>query len=220
MHLTSSVIAKCISSAVMVFAACSSSDDGVTPQDGADAAATSGSDAAAAASLGGVNPTPTAGDAQNPPTSNAAAVEAWLAQGTYKAWACETVAHAQMKVSPHGKNRICSNTVTASFTGKVGDERPIGSAAVKELYDDTDTLVGYAVYAKVKPTSDGGASWYWYERVPTTSMAPNTNGVVADGLGSEGRALSICVGCHAAAGTNDDHTVLGSSDFVYDQISR
>ena len=223
MRFRTSIVSCSVYFAALAVVGCSS-DDGASPSTGGDAAASSpdaaaSSPDAAAANLGATNPTPTAGDAQHPPTSNAADVEAWLAQGAYKAWACETVAHSQMKVSPHGKNRICSNALTSTFAGKVGDERPVGSAAVKELYDDTDTLVGYAVYAKVKATSDGGASWYWYERVPTTSAAPNTAGIVADGLGSGGRAQSICVGCHAGAGSNDDHTLLGSSDFVYQQVA-
>jgi len=213
MRLSTSLISSCACLALAA-AGCSSSDTNMSAGTPA-----GGGDAEAASSLGAPNPQGTPGDAQNPPTTNGADVEAWLAQGAYKAWACETVAHPQMKVSPHGKNRICSNAKTSTFAGGVADERPMGSAAVKELYDDSDKLVGYAVYAKVKPTSNGGASWYWYERVPTTSAAPNTAGIVADGLGSEGRALGICVGCHAGAGSNEDHIVLGSSDYVYDQIA-
>jgi hypothetical protein len=70
-------------------------------------------------------------------------------------------------------------------------------------------------------TSDGGAGWYWYERAPLSSAPPHDSaGVVADGLGTEGAAKNICVGCHAAAGSNPDHTVLGSSDFVYTQVTQ
>jgi hypothetical protein len=173
---------------------------------------------AAAVSLGGANPAGTAGDDQTPPTTNGTEVEAWLAAGSYRSWNCEASSHPQMKVSPHGTNRICSNAKSAAFAGDSGEERPMGTAAVKELLDDASKLVGYAVYVKTKPASEGGAGWYWYERVPLTSMAPNTLGVVADGLGSEGRANAICVGCHAGAGTNADHTTLGSSDFVYTQV--
>jgi hypothetical protein len=170
--------------------------------------------------LGVKNPMGMRGDAQTPPTTNGADVEAWLAQGSYQDWKCESSSHPQMKVSPHGQNRICSNSLTADFTGAVGTERPVGSAAVKELYDDSESLVGYAAYVKTQATSDGGAGWYWYERVPLNSAAPHdSKGVVADGLGSAGTANTICVGCHSGAGSNADHTVLGSSDFVYDQIS-
>jgi len=96
----------------------------------------------------------------------------------------------------------------------------VGTAAVKELFDDASKLVGYAVYVKTNAASEGGAGWYWYERVPLTSMAPNTQGIVADGPGASGPAKAICVGCHAGAGSNADHTTLGSSDFVYTQVGR
>ena len=128
--------------------------------------------------------------------------------------------HPAMGVSPHGVNKICSNTLEAGFTGAAGTERPVGTAGVKELYDDSMALVGYAVYVKTKATSAGGDNWYFYERVPLTSTVPhNAKGVVADGLGSAGAADSICVSCHAAAGSDMTHTVSGSSDFVYDQIT-
>src|SRR4051812_10374941 len=119
MRFRTSIVSCSVCFAALALVGCSS-DDGASPSTGVDAAASSpevdaaaslpDADAAAslpdaaAAKLGAANPTPTAGDAQHPPTSNAADVEAWLAQGAYKAWACETVAHSQMKVSPHGKN--------------------------------------------------------------------------------------------------------------------
>jgi len=152
------------------------------------------------------------GSAQLPPTSNGGDVEAWLATASYKAWTCETASHPQIKVSPHGKNRICSNALITGFTGAVGDERPKGSAAVKELYNDSDALVGYAVSVKLEDKSNGGANWYWYERTPS--------GVAADGKGDTGGAKSICVSCHTAAGVdNDMHFVNESSDYVYDVIN-
>jgi hypothetical protein len=172
------------------------------------------------ASLGATNTAPLTSDDQTPPNTNGAAVETWLAAGSYKNWTCEMESHPQMKVSPHGQNKICSNDLIAMFAGAAGTERPVGSAAVKELYDDSAALVGYAVSVKVKATSDAGGGWYWYERVPLTSMAPhNSKGIVADGLGSDGTANSICVGCHAAAAMDATHTVNMSGDFVYDQIS-
>ena len=155
---------------------------------------------------------PLASDAETPPVTQGADVEAWLAAGSYKSWRCEMMSHAQMKVSPHGKNLICSNDKVATFTGALGTERPVGSAAVKELYDDSGALRGYAVYVKTQATSSGGASWYWYERIGAN--------VVADGLGDTGAAKSICVGCHVAAGSDDPHSLTGSSDFVYAQISN
>lgn len=210
--------------ALLVFAALPACSSDSMSSGGGGASSTGGSSNAGsggAYDVGAVNPDGKPGDAQTPPTTTGADVEAWLAQGSYKSWKCELMTHPQMKVSPHGQNKVCSNDLTAGFTGAVGTERPIGSAAVKELYDDSAALVGYAAYVKTKATSDGGASWYWYERVPLTSAAPhNGAGVVADGLGTQGGSLDVCVGCHTAAGSNADHTVLGSADFVYDQISH
>lgn len=155
---------------------------------------------------------------QTPP-QKAADVETWLAGGAYKSWHCESAVHEARRPSPHGKNRICSNDLASSFAS--GAERPRGTAAVKELYDDAGAkIVGYAVYLKTEATSAGGSNWYWYERVPLDSMAPHdAKGVVADGFGSAGTAKSICVGCHAAAGSDAMHTPsAGSSDQVYTQV--
>jgi hypothetical protein len=152
-----------------------------------------------------------AGDAQTPPTNGADELEAWLEQGDYKSWACETVEHPQMKVSPHGTNRVCSNDLAMGFDGSASDERPIGTASVKEVYDDTSALVGYAVGVKIAAESQGGRNWYWYERV--------RENVVVDGLGDTGLAKSVCVGCHAAAGSDTKHAVTGSADFVYLQVA-
>jgi hypothetical protein len=189
---------------------CGSNDTSMTTDSGA-----------GATSLGGINPAGQPGNLQTPPTTSASDVEAWIAEGAYKAWKCETVVHPQMGVSPHGQNRICANDLTAAYSRSGVSERPAGSAAVKELLDDSSNLVGYAVSVKIKATSDGGGSWYWYERVPLDSPAPHdARGVIADGLGTEGTAKSICVGCHAAAGSDSTHSVLGSSDFIYLQVGK
>jgi hypothetical protein len=152
-----------------------------------------------------------AGDAQTPPTSGTDELEAWLEKGDYKSWACETVEHPQMKVSPHGINRVCSNDLAAGFEGSVSDERPVGTASVKEVFDDASALVGYAIGVKIAAESQGGRNWYWYERVQEN--------VVVDGLGDAGLAKSVCVGCHAGAGSDEQHAVTGSSDFVYLQVA-
>jgi hypothetical protein len=193
--------------AIGILPACSGDDDDEAP-------------ATMEIDLGAANPHGTAGDDETPPTTNGRDVEQWLKQGAYKSWDCETVDHPQIKVSPHGQNRVCSNALAAAFEGTPSDERPVGTAAVKELLDDDSELVGYAVGVKIADDSDGGANWYWYERVPLDSKAPhNDAGVVADGLGSQGAAQSICVGCHAGAGSNEAHDVMGSSDYVYLQVA-
>jgi hypothetical protein len=135
-------------------------------------------------------------------------------KGYYKSWTCESALHASRVPSPHGIDRVCSNTLihgNATGTGAW----PVGAASVKELYANmTDTTPsGYAVYLKTADdTSAGGAAWYWYEQPPM--MAP-----VADGMGDSGGAKTICVGCHAAAGSDAMHTPTpGGRDQVYTAV--
>ncbi|HEX4334880.1 MAG TPA: hypothetical protein VH062_03140 [Polyangiaceae bacterium] len=169
----------------------------------------------------GTHPTST-GTAQQPAMS-AAMVATWLAKGDYKSWACEPAVHEARSPSPHGFNRICSNDVLSAAAGST-EPFPEGAAAVKELYASVTgtTPVGYAVYSKTKADSEGGAAWYWYEIIPTDSMAAphDKTGLVADGLGDGGPAKMICVGCHAAAGSDAAHTpTVGGHDQVYTPVS-
>lgn len=182
--------------AAIVVAACSSSSSTSTPS----------------------GPTSLTPGAQTPP-QHGADVEAWLATGAYKSWHCESAPHAGRPPTVHDTTRICSNDAASTFSGT--GERPIGTAAVKELYDAAGAnIVGYAVYLKTNAASAGGANWYWYERVPLTSAAPHdSKGIVADGYGGDGTAHSICVGCHSAAGSDALHTPTpGGSDEVYTQV--
>jgi hypothetical protein len=160
------------------------------------------------------------GTAQTPPMGGAQ-VEFWLAAGSYKQWHAEPAIHASRAPSPHGFNRIYSNALVNTNAMGTG-AWPQGAAAVKELYGSlTDTTpVGYAVYLKTQTDSAGGANWYFYERVPLSSAAPHdANGVVADGLGGAGTPKSICVGCHAAAGSDAAHTPsAGGRDEVYTAV--
>jgi hypothetical protein len=154
----------------------------------------------------------TAGDDQTPPTGHDA-VESWLAGGAYKLWASEPAIHASRSPSPHNFNRIFSNEILAANATGTG-AWPKGAAAVKELYSaETDTTPsGYAVYLKLADDSAAGANWYWYERIPDGSIA-------ADGNGDSGTAKTLCVGCHAAAGSDPAHTPSpGGRDEVYTPV--
>jgi len=157
---------------------------------------------------------------QTPPQGHDA-VEAWLADGAYKSWAAEAAVHASRAPSPHGFNRIFANDVIAQNAGGSGTW-PVGAASVKELYASASatTPIGIAVYVKLQADSAGGANWYWYERVPLDSEAPHdNNGVVADGMGDRGAAKDICVGCHAGAGKDAEHTPTpGARDLVYTPV--
>ncbi len=155
------------------------------------------------------------------PPMGATAVESWLATGAYKQWTCEPAVHAARAPSPHGFNRICSNSAISANAGGTA-AWPQGAAAVKELHPDaaSTTPVGYAVYLKMAADSAGGANWYWYERVPISDPAPHDSaGVVADGMGNAGPAMQICVGCHGPAGSDADHTpTAGGRDLVYTPV--
>jgi hypothetical protein len=192
---------------------------GVIGDDTGDGGNRAGAAAPGAGSLAGESSAAN-GDAQTPP-QGADAVEAWLAQGYYKQWAAEAAVHESRDPSPHGYNRIFSNDLVAKNAASKADW-PAGAAAVKELYasDDDDKPVGYAVYLKAEADSADGANWYWYERVPLDHPAPHdAKGVVADGFGDQGPAKTICVSCHAAAGTDRPHTpTAGGRDQVYTPV--
>ncbi|HEY0137209.1 MAG TPA: hypothetical protein VGB85_24165 [Nannocystis sp.] len=162
--------------------------------------------------------TPTGGgedETSVPPTAGHDAIQAWLMAGHYKSWKCETGVQDPISISPHGKQRICSNPILSAHTEAT--EYPVDSAAVKELYDEAGTtIVGYAVYRHIK-AGTGGDSWYWYEQLPLDhpAMPDPETGVIADGPGDSGNSLKICVGCHQATGSDAMHP---GHDFVYEQI--
>ncbi len=118
-----------------------------------------------------------------PPIDSAEVLEAWLAGGAYKAWAAESKVHAS--TGPHGGNvRTFVNAIALGSLAAQQTEHPQDTALVKELYGDSmDTVIGYAVMRKTAPQSEGGATWYWYERIDAN--------VYADGLD-----VALCSGCH------------------------
>ena len=130
----------------------------------------------------------TDGDAQTPPTGDAAAITAWLQRGDYKAWACEPAKQAARGSSPHGENRVCSNTLLSATTAA---EYPVGAAGVKEIFENgSATPTGYAIYRKME-SGKGGAGWYW--------IAVSGTEVEVNSLGTSGVAKDVCVGCHDKA---------------------
>jgi hypothetical protein len=147
----------------------------------------------AGAACGSAGGTPPALDADVPdleppspqrPPRGAAALEAWLAEGHYRAWHCEPGISNPRLTGNHGRHRICSNdALLASTSGPY----PIGAASVKELYTTTDAPNGFAVGLKVTD-GDGGHTWYWYER-----RQPGTT-PLADGTG-----VPDCAVCHQLA---------------------
>lgn len=138
------------------------------------------------------------GDAQTPPAGGAA-LDAWLATGAYKSWACESGPMSPRPNGAHGRNRVCSNGLAQLNSG---GEYAAGAASVKELYDGGTQLIGYAVsrHTKAGKTPD---TWYWYEKLGGQ--------VNADGIG-----VSSCNGCHSAAGSDATHQ---GHDYIYLQVN-
>lgn len=125
-----------------------------------------------------------------PPIESVEILEAWLAAGSYKTWAAETGVHPS--TGPHGGNvRTFVNDLALASLAAQNIEHPQDSATVKELYaDGVDEIVGYAVSRKTTPASQGGDTWYWYERIDATTYGGE--------LG-----VGLCTGCHG-----------GGSDFI------
>lgn len=132
----------------------------------------------------GSDPDPTTqGDpADELPPTQGAALEQWLAEGSYTSWAAESGPHPS--AGPHGGDvrTFVNASLFASLTAGA-QSHDVGAAVVKELFDG-DAVEGWAVMVKVA-SDEGGDGWYWYERVG--------NNIYADGLGD-----SLCVGCHSA----------------------
>jgi hypothetical protein len=139
--------------------------------------------------------TDTADDAQADTTTpefdvpvEAAALQQWLIDGNYLDFASESAIHAS--TGPHGRVRIYVNPTLENATDSTN--WPIGSAAIKELYNGSDELTGWAVEVKINDDSSPegfGDGWYWYEVFSTEPDATP----VADGTGAVG-----CTGCHSA----------------------
>lgn len=146
----------------------------------------------------GQGPGPTGpGDAQTPP-SGEVALDAWLATGMYKAWACESGPMAARPNGAHGRNRVCSNMLVQKNSG---GEYAVGAASVKELFNSNNEPIGFAVSRHIKAGSTAD-SWYWYEKSGGRALA--------DGVGA-----GICDGCHSAAGRDASHQ---GHDYVYLQV--
>lgn len=141
-------------------------------------------------------------DPQLPPVASESELTAWVAAEVYTKWACEPALHTARSPSPHGKNRICSNAkLSAHGTG----EYPVGAATVKELFDASDKRIGHAVAVKTK--AGAGEAWHWYERL--------NGSTVVNSAGDTGTAKSVCVGCHAKAGSDSAHS---GHDLIYTQV--
>lgn len=116
------------------------------------------------------------------PPTNGAELVPWLEAGEYLGWTGESGVHDSS--GPHfGGVRTYVNTVLLDSLEAGNAQHPIDAAAVKELYGEGGTVLGYSVTVKIQDDSAGGNGWYWYEDFEGT--------VYADGIGD-----GLCTGCH------------------------
>lgn len=122
------------------------------------------------------------------PTSPGA-LATFLESGDYKNWPNqESKAHPSR--GPHTKLGL---PVRVYIDEKLQDsllagsgEHPIGSSIVKEMFDASGVLNGWAVMVKTAKDSEGGRGWFWHEVVGSADSKP-----VASGNG-----VPLCSGCH------------------------
>jgi mono/diheme cytochrome c family protein len=79
-----------------------------------------------------------------------------------------------------------NDKITASME-KGNAEHPMGSVIVKEMFNEDNTLSGWAVMAKTQDKTDGGNGWFWYE----VTSPENKDAIAAIGNGVTG-----CFSCH------------------------
>lgn len=195
-----------ILSLILIMPACGDDDDSTSPSDTTqDTTATGGTTTTGGATTtGGMTTggtTTTGGMTMGGTTSaggttmgdmvptDGAALQAWLAAGSYLSWPAESSTHPS--TGPHfGNVRTFINPALDASLAAGNATHPVGAAAVKELYGDAGTdVLGYAVEVKVTDGSDG-ASWYWYEDFNGNNFA-------------DGTGVGLCTGCHS-----------GGTDFV------
>lgn len=131
---------------------------------------------------------PTGGDDQLPPIDSVDALLAWLEAGNYSSWQAESGIHQSS--GPHGGqvrtffNDVLFDSFTQGLTA-----HPQGAVAVKELWGDGQSIIGWAVEVKVDADSQGGDGWYWYEKIGMTEYGGGTG-------------ISLCYGCHGGGGVD------------------
>jgi hypothetical protein len=118
---------------------------------------------------------------QLPPTDAVELLD-WLQANTYAGWAAESAQHAS--TGPHfGDVRVFVNAALDASLGAGNTEHPVGSAAVKELFGNGNTIRGWSVMVKTEAGNDG-SRWWWYERYDGSTYASS-------------QGAGICVPCHA-----------------------
>jgi hypothetical protein len=97
-----------------------------------------------------------------------------------------------------GKNRVCNNRKIAEHGA---GEFPVGSASVKEVFDDLGALNSYAI--ELKTSAGASQAWIWYMQKGNT--------VLVNARGNQTEAAD-CNACHLRAGSDKAYS---GHDFVY-----
>ena len=117
-------------------------------------------------------------------------VFSYLQAGSYKDFASQESAQHPGR-GPHTKFGLpvrvfLGPKLDASL--KAGNtSHPAGSSAVKEMYDASGNLQGWAVMVKTSADSAGGKGWFWYEVTSTTDGSTPV---------ATGNGVPLCFGCH------------------------
>ena len=124
---------------------------------------------------------------QQPPSEDAAAVQAWLGRRFYETWEAEPSAH--ISKGPHfGYVRTYVNDSAFEGLTSGAPSLPRGSVAVKVIYGASLADVrGHALSYKISEESALGDGWYWFERFDGNELM-STRG-----------ADTFCAECHAEA---------------------
>ncbi len=117
---------------------------------------------------------------------------AFLQAGKYKSFeARETKAHGS--VGPHTRAglpvRVFLDPVIDGSLAAKNSSHPAGSSIVKEMFDVSGDLQGWAVMVKTSADSARGDGWFWYEVIDTED---GSNPVAS------GNGVGLCTGCHFA----------------------
>lgn len=123
--------------------------------------------------------------AMNEQTLSQSEIRNLIVGGEYKSWAQQD---SLTRTSIHGYAKTYFNSALKDSQDAGSQNHPIGSIALKELYDnDQSTITGYALMQKISDQS-GGDSWLWYEDL---NFATDSVDFYDIGLGT-------CTGCHSS----------------------
>ncbi|MCM5662204.1 cytochrome P460 family protein [Galbibacter mesophilus] len=115
---------------------------------------------------------------------------AYLKEGKYRDFETQEK-ELHPSLGPHQKLnlpvKVFINDVLAKSLDDKNAEHPKGSVIVKEMYDENESPMGWAVMVKTSDKTDGGKGWFWYE------VTSNDN---PDDIAAMGNGVVGCYSCH------------------------